>query len=152
MRAGLPSSPLFAALCCAVLAAGARAAPPSCKNLSTGQLAFGSYDPLSSTPTDAASVINYSCSNSISVVVSLSGDGGGHSSPRTLNGPGGGKLVYDLFTSPARDVVWGDGRGGTVTVNVDPNGHSVAVYGRILAQQSAPAGSYSDNIYVTFNF
>lgn len=150
MRAGLCKS-CFAALCLALVAGGAEG-EPSCKNLSPGPLAFGAYDPLSSTPTDAASLITYSCSSSIRVVVSLSGDGDGRSSPRTLTGPGGSKLVYDLFTSPARDVVWGDGSGGTATLNIDPNGHSVTVYGRIFALQSAAAGGYRDTIVVTFNF
>lgn len=151
MRASLLKNSQAAALCLALVAGGARAAP-SCKHLSAGLLAFGSYDPLSSTPTDAASVIAYSCANSLSVVVSLSGDGGGRSSPRTLKGPGGDTLVYDLFTSPSRDVVWGDGSGGTVTLPVDPNGRSVTFYGRIFALQSAAAGGYGDTIIVTFNY
>jgi spore coat protein U-like protein len=146
----LPAWPGAALLC--ALAAGGVLARPSCKDVSAGQLSFGAYDPLSSAPADASSVITYSCSNSIRVAVSLSGDGGGHSSPRTLNGPGGNHLLYDLYTSAARDVIWGDGSGGTVTLNVDPNGHSVTVYGRIFALQGAAAGGYSDTIVVTFNF
>ena len=69
-----------------------------------------------------------------------------------MAGPGGDKLGYNLYTTAARNVIWGDGTAGTVTLPTSPSASPVTVYGRIFMLQSARAGSYSDTIIATFNF
>src|SRR5258708_40032448 len=54
----------------ALIAGGARAAP-TCKGLSTSPVAFGSYNPVSATPTDSVGTISYFCPGALSPVISI---------------------------------------------------------------------------------
>jgi spore coat protein U-like protein len=137
-----------------LLLARASGAAPTCAGIG-GSIAFGLYDPFSSTPRDAIGTITYSCSADVSAVqVSLgaSDSGRGSFTPRAMSGRGD-RLQYNLFTSAARNSVWGDGTSGTVKLPLpDPHATQVAVYGRIFAQQAVEAASYYDTIIVTFTF
>ncbi len=62
------------------------------------------------------------------------------------------ELAYNIYLDAARTVVWGDGAGGTQTLEVQNGDRSVSFYGRISAGQDVAAGPYSDAIVVTFNF
>ena len=132
-------------------AAGVARAAPACTGLAAGTLAFGAYDPLATAPRDATTTISYRCAASLHPVVSL-GAGGGTYAARVLRGPGGDSLGYGLYTTALRDVVWGNGTSGSVTVAVDVRARQVVVYGRLFAQQDARVGGYADTIIVTFDF
>lgn len=122
---------------------------------------FGTYNPLSGTPDDAAGTVTFSCSGLSGVLmswtVSLStGNSGGYSPRRLSNGVS--TLGYNLYTSAAHSSVWGDGTGVTSVVSdqmllvLGPNTFNYPVYGRIPAGQDAAAGSYTDTIMVTVNY
>ena len=74
---------------------------------------------------------------------------------------GADTLNYNLYTTNAYSVVWGDGTGSTVTVAgsmrlTSPNPtktNTHTVYGRIPALQDAAVGSdYQDNVTVTVTY
>jgi spore coat protein U-like protein len=66
---------------------------------------------------------------------------------------GGNILNYNLYTSAARIVVWGDGSGGSSTMSVNRNNTTtLSVFGQIPAGQDAAVGAYTDNITTTISF
>ena len=78
---------------------------------------------------------------------------------------GSDRLEYNLYTSAARTIVWGDGTAGTGTVAalvVQSNGlflnhnssrnFAIPAYGRIPGNQDAVPGAYSDTITVTMSY
>lgn len=72
---------------------------------------------------------------------------------RELRGPGGSRLLYNLYVDPARSHVWGDGiNAGTATLIGTAKGRravDLVVYGRIFAQPSPRSGAYADNLHLT---
>jgi spore coat protein U-like protein len=66
---------------------------------------------------------------------------------------GGNSLGYNLYTSASRNVVWGDGTGGSSTMIVNKNRNTtLSVFGQIPAGQDVAVGTYSDNITTIINF
>jgi spore coat protein U-like protein len=69
---------------------------------------------------------------------------------------GGSLLSYNIFTNPARTIVWGNGAGGTGVKN---NSYLLAfgasrtdtmqMYGKLPGGQNVSAGSYADMVVVT---
>jgi spore coat protein U-like protein len=120
-------------------------------------LAFGAYDPASATPADSTGTFSYSCTSARvrPVVVELSAGTAGSFSSRQMSF-GAERLSYNLFTTGARSVVWGDGTGGSQTVSSVPSGPThgatLTIYGRITAGQWVAAGTYGDTIVVTLNY
>lgn len=131
-------------------------------SLSAVGTSFGTYNPFSATPLDSAGSVTVTCENLVSLLVSYSvqlspGSSGGYA-PRRLNGTGY-QLDYNLYTDATRASVWGDGSGGTSTVNdgyllgaLFPVVRNYTVYGRMPAGQNVAPGSYTDTITVTINY
>jgi spore coat protein U-like protein len=136
-----------------VVAGGARAAP-TCKNLTTTSVAFGTYNPLNASPTDSTGTISYFCPGALAPVISISTGSSGSFSPRQMTTATADLLSYNLYTDAARTTIWGDGTGGSTTVagTTALNPATNTIYGRVFPQQSAAAGSYSDTLTVTINF
>lgn len=72
---------------------------------------------------------------------------------RRMTGPGGGLIRYELYRDASRNQRWGN------TVDTDTsNGvgtgstQSLTVYGRVPAQETPAAGTYSDTVTVTLTF
>jgi spore coat protein U-like protein len=62
-------------------------------------------------------------------------------------------LGYNLYTSAARNVVWGDGTGASSTMMVNKNRTTtLSVFGQIPAGQDVTVGTYTDNITTIINF
>lgn len=133
-------------------------------------VAFGSYDPFSPLTADAAGQVTVACGPSTTLeallgftanyVIALGTGVAASYQPRRLQS-GSGLLDYNLFSDAARSILWGDGSGGTQTVDgtlsaLLPLGQSVSrdhtVYGRIPAQQNAVPGAYADTVTVTLTF
>ncbi|MEH6490174.1 spore coat U domain-containing protein [Hyphomonas oceanitis] len=132
-------------------------------SISADDLSFGAYDPLSASNHDATGEVRVTCgalvvSITVSYTISLSSGSSGTSLARTMAN-GGTTLAYNLYTTPARTSIWGNGAGGTVTLS---NGYSLSllvprtdafpVYGRIPPAQPVGAGSYSDSLVATVTF
>ena len=62
-------------------------------------------------------------------------------------------LQYNLFTTSARNVIWGDGSGGSQNVSGDDKSPSqLNIFGSIYPLQDVNIGYYSDFITVSINF
>lgn len=121
-------------------------------------LNFGTYDPLATTSLSSTTQLSINCSKNTPFTIDL--NAGQHASGGfNRNMANGANLLsYQLYTNSSHTTVWGDGTSGTGTVNGTGTGPGTAhmivetVYGAVSAQQSAPAGSYSDVITVTVSF
>lgn len=114
-------------------------------------------------PLDAQGRVSYRCSNRgggagskgkwIAQISLSRGQSGSYQ--RLLQGPRD-RLEYNVYLDAQRQLVWGDGTGGThvVTDHAKPNNKEVVipVYGRIPAGQDVRAGRYTDSLVVTIDF
>lgn len=148
-----------------LLAAGSAAAA-NCSVSTTG-VAFGVYDPSIAAPTDAVGNLTVTCvhvtgvAERVSYTAALSPGASGNYAQRQLHA-GTDTLVYNLFDSATRTVVWGNGTAGTsvvsgsVTVGPgvgnDTRQENYPIYGRIPPGQSSALGDYTDTIMVTLTF
>lgn len=118
-------------------------------------VAFGNYDPLSATPRNRNGRISVACNGRGTFTVALSTGQSGAYNPRyMLSGATSDRLDYNLYTSAARSIVFGDGTGGTQTVSKGfrNNTKTVTVFGQIPAMENISAGTYSDSIVATVTF
>lgn len=123
--------------------------------------AFGSYNPLSSSPVTSTGQVTVLCtavtSISVSYTLSLSTGGSGSYADRQLSF-GSSKLNYNLYTNSSRSIVWGDGTGGSSTVSDSyalallSVSRSYTVYAGLPALQNVVAGAYSDTVTLTVNY
>lgn len=147
------------------------AAATDCVIDAVGAAGFGAYD---GTQNDGAmTTITGRCTNTpppgagptIFPVISLSPGLAASYAPRRM-ASGASRLNYNLYTTAARTVVWGDGSGSTAIVpaylggafNLNGNqtlafnNPNLTIYGRIPAGQTAATGLYADTITVTLTF
>lgn len=117
-------------------------------------LDFGTYDSASSSPADAQSNIEVTCTPGADYDIGLSagtGTGATVSDRSMLNGAV--ELNYGLYSDAARTTNWGN-TVNTDTVEGTGDGTAIdhTVYGRIPAGQYVAAGSYSDTIDVSVTY
>jgi spore coat protein U-like protein len=127
--------------------------PPSC-SLSSGTVAFGSYNPLSATALDTTGSLSFSCNaTALLPTIALSRGSSSTFTPRTMTSAGGGVLQYNLYLDALHVIVWGDGADASTSrfVAVGLVG-SVTFYGSVPAHQNAPAGVYGDTLVATIYF
>ncbi len=136
--------------------------------IETRPLSFGSYDPLAGTEVDAIAQIIYVCSNgngngpgtrAQSKGIRIEMDQGGNHSfdPRAMIGPDlVSSLEYNIYLDATHRTIWGTGVGSTQTYIDEhpPNRTPVVVpaFGRIMARQDVPAGTYVDSVRVGIIF
>lgn len=123
-------------------------------------VSFGTYDPLSSSSTDATGTVRVVCTLLLEIAgsftIDLSAGNSGSFSERNLR-QGANNLRYNLYTDAAYTTPWGDGTGGSTRVTRNFGGlllvtDTVSVYGRIQAGQNVAAGIFSDLIIVTVTY
>ena len=121
-------------------------------NVAAGSLAFGAIDPLAGFDTDSSSSITVSCAVPTPYVISISTGQSGRLQRKMTSGVA--LLDYQLYADPSRASVWGDGAGGSITVNgsADAAGTSHTVHGRVPEQRQAAPGMYIDTLVVTVTF
>jgi len=117
----------------------------------TKPVAFGVVDVANRNDSTGEIVLN--CSMGTSFAIGLSSN----SSPneRSMAGPNGGRLAYDLFTDRTRATRWGDGGGGGSEVTGSSDGENASrfiIYGRVPSQDPVPPGAYSDVLTVSVAF
>lgn len=126
----------------------------NCVVQSATDLAFGSQGVLTGN-VDAQSTISVQCTNTTPYTVGLSaGNGTGATvASRKMTGPAAATVNYSVYRDAARTQVWGTTI-GTDTVAGTGNGsvQPISVYGRVPAQATPAAGSYSDTITVTVTY
>lgn len=148
---------IFRAL--AAFAALALPAAGQACTVSASGVAFGNYDSITPAPDDGVGSVTLICHPNVhSAVVQLGAGLSGQYVPRRMRN-GAATLDYNLYTSVARNVIWGNGSGGTATVTL--TGGTVTagnrtltrtIYGRIPAGQAVAMGTYRDTIVVTIVF
>jgi spore coat protein U-like protein len=113
-----------------------------------GSLNFGIY---TGDATEGQGSFSYVCTDGTNITLSLGAgqheqDGG----IRAMAG-NGGILRYQLYSDSGRAQVWGTAGDALGVTAPSSSEETVQVYGRIEADQDAPAGSYSDTVQITLN-
>ena len=124
-----------------------------CNFTSVTGTGFGTYNvftPISNTSGVGGLTINCK-GDTPSFVVGLSAGQSNTFSSRVLKS-GGNTLNYNLYTSAARTVIWGDGTGGSHVLTFQNITTTLSIYGEIPAEQDVMVGSYSDNIIAIISF
>ncbi|MFC4594333.1 spore coat U domain-containing protein [Sphingobium tyrosinilyticum] len=118
-------------------------------------MAFGTYNPTSTTPTDSTSTINVTCTPGTMFNIGLNAGSTGGATVTTrqmLNGVT--PLSYSLYSNGGRSTNWGN-TPGSDTVSQTASTilpMSFTVYGRIPQQQDVGAGTYTDTVTVTVSY
>ncbi len=118
-------------------------------------IAFGNYNPFSTNPLNRAGRITIVCNGMGTLTAALSSGQSGTYNPRyMISGTTSDQLDYNLYTTAARVIIFGDGTGGTQTVskNFNNNRVRISVYGQIPALENIAPGSYDDSIVATVTF
>lgn len=121
----------------------------SCTVSSSG-VNFGSYDTLSGAETDSTGTVRLRCDESVSATIALSSGSGSIASRKMSSGRD--ELSYNLYTNAQRNVIWGDGTGGSNTVTVQGDTVDYPIYGVIASRQRVTAGGYTDTIMLTVTY
>lgn len=132
--------------------------------VSTTDVAFGTYNPLSATPLDHVGNVHVSCTTTLGLAITVTTDlGAGQNSasfsPRKM-ASGANRLNYDLYADAAHTGIWGDGTSGTqhmvesLTLSLlGAVTRDYPVYGRIPGSQTTVRpGSYGDSVVVTITY
>lgn len=130
-------------------------------SVSTTSVTFGAYNPISPSPFDSTGNVRVTCGGVLGLLIpyDIALDKGTLITPRKMIS-GSNTLNYDLYTSSAHTVIWGDGTGGTQIVSDDititllgGTSKNHTVYGRIPGSQiQALPGNYSDTVTVTVTY
>ena len=128
--------------------------PAECRAYAASDLAFGTIPGLIGANVDQDTTFSMTCTGRTAWNIGL--DDGLNASGnvrRMRRGAGSDHVAYELYTTGARNVRWGNTIGtDTVTGTGTGSAQSLIVHGRIPAPQSVPAGSYSDTVTVTITY
>jgi len=125
-------------------------------------LTFGTYTPGAGN-LDQQTDIGVRCTKNTGFTVALNGGGGGSIAARRMASTGtpAEQLQYQLYTSAARTIVFGDGTtgstvGGTGQGMGVPQTQNVTVYGRVpdnaANQAAAVLADYTDSVTITVTY
>jgi spore coat protein U-like protein len=124
----------------------------ACAVTSATSMDFGSQGVLAAN-VDQTSTINVTCTNTTPYNIGLDkGLNGGSVTTRQMKA-GSALINYSLFSDAGRTTNWGN-TVGTDTVAAAGNGSAQAftAYGRIPAQATPAAGTYTDTVTVTITY
>lgn len=139
----------------ALLAFSSRSvAAPSCTFTTVTSVSFGAYNVFTSLPNNnGIGSITIRCKGGGGSKIVMLSTGQSNSYASRVMTSGANQLNYNLYTSAARNVVWGDGTGGSSTLSAAANrSTTLDIFGRIPASQDAAVGTYTDSITATVNF
>jgi spore coat protein U-like protein len=153
--------------CTLALAMGGAAHAASC-TVAVQDMEFGTYNPYSASPLDAAGSLSVQCSSTtgsteeVNYAISISGSNrtmGSSLNPRILRGDGA-DMEYNLYLDGSRSRIWGDGSSGSEqavgTVVAQSMGTATAmhtIFGRVPGQQPQIApGDYTDILTVSISY
>ncbi|HEX5079971.1 MAG TPA: spore coat U domain-containing protein [Geminicoccaceae bacterium] len=142
-----PLAALGLALTAAPLAA---AAAPAC-DVSLSMVDFGRIRYKEGS--DITGQLTVTCDGPTAFELSAS-PGYGSYDVRTMLGPKGTVLRYNIYVDAARRRVWGDGEAGTARIAGQSDGRKAVgytIYGRLLDGQSVRSGSYRDSVKVSLS-
>ncbi len=120
---------------------------------SVSNLDFGTSGLLNAA-VDATAEISLRCTENASYNIGLDGgSNGGDTTTRKMSNGSGDTVDYQMFQDAARTVNWGDTI-GTDTKSGTGTGidETHTIYGRVPAQATPPAGTYTDTVTVTVTY
>lgn len=130
--------------------------------VTTTAAAFGAYDPIGANktaPLDSSNgKVTLTCTQGSAARIGLAaGLNAAHATATSralVDSSGTRFLNYDLYADSSRTTVWTNTSGGSVTPGAAPSRapRDFTVYGRVSANQDAPAGTYSDTVLVGVDF
>ena len=123
-------------------------------SLSIAPLIFGNYNPLDTQDTTTQTTLEIDCKEAVDLTIALSTGQSGSYTARSMVGPHGVQLHYNLYTHHSAQTIWGDGTGNTTTYSHTNNPHlRKAIFGILPAgQNQISAGHYEDTIVVTVTY
>ncbi|MGV1835912.1 Csu type fimbrial protein [Rhizobium rhizogenes] len=125
-----------------------------CKVQSASDLDFGTKGVLDAT-NDQASSIGVQCTTGQTYNVGLSAGAGASATTavRQMTGPGAATVNYSIYRDSGHTLLWGV-TVGTDTVAGTGNGNvqNIPVYGRVPAQTTPAAGTYTDTVAITVTY
>jgi spore coat protein U-like protein len=127
--------------------------------MTTGDLAFGTYDPSTQTNVDGTATITSTCTLGGGATITL-GQGGnaftGSSDtvPLRQMADGTNRLKYHLYGDNDFSGVFGNTEATGQSANGTGGAVTTTVYGRIVGTENAgtPAGTYADGVLVTLTY
>ena len=120
--------------------------------VSATDLDFGTVGLLTG-PVDASGSIQVRCTRDTTYQISLSGGQANATSPDQRRMRNGAYSVrYGIYRDSARTLGWGDQPGNTVSGVGTGNVQVYTTHGRVFAQPTPPAGTYTDTIVVTVDY
>jgi spore coat protein U-like protein len=130
------------------------AARTDCQVSSVGDVGFGAYDVFSKVPNRAGvGTLRIKCQGGGSGATVKLSKGQSHSYTTRQMRSGNDLLDYNLYTTAARSVVWGDGSGVSEVMQVDKNQTTtLSIFGSIPEGQDPVVGSYADSILISIEF
>lgn len=157
----MPSRPLIAAargaLALALALGWAGSVHAKTCTITANGVAFGVYNPTSAANVDTVGSVDFVCDGKFNGTLKLgvgAGIGASFAGGRKMTRVGGSTLLYNLYANATRTQVFGDGTGGSVTLNINANKtFNQQVWGRAPGSQNTVlAGLYGDVVVVTFSY
>ena len=164
MRPAVTARRLLAALALAGALAPAPAAATGCLAVA-GLMAFGTYDPLATLPTDTTATVTVTCTPGLgdplatAYTLTVAGTGSGNDATRSI-AFGASRLYFQVYQDASRTQVWGNGTTSGAGVASSVTSIAIAVpalrthtaYARMPAGQVVAPGLYLGSLLVTVNY
>lgn len=137
----------------------------SCSVLANGSISFSGFSPIVSGNTNAMGSFTLRCTAVLGGIsadysIALSQGNSGVYTSRTLL-KSSTPLTYNLYTTTARTIIWGNGTGTTGVVTgslpiliLGGTDQVINVYGKMTGPQPlvTPGGTYTDSITITVTY
>lgn len=125
-----------------------------CTVVSASDLDFGTHGVIDAN-LDQTTSISIQCTSGTPYAVGLdAGTGSGATlAARLMTGPASATVQYSLYRDAGRSQVWGDTPGvDTADGTANGSAETLTVYGRVPAQATPGAGTYSDTVAITITY
>ncbi len=122
-------------------------------SVSATDLDFGTVGVLNA-PVDTTNTISVQCTAGTNYQIGLSGGNAGTTDPTQRKMSNNGReITYGIYSDAARTQGWGDTLDvNTVSGTGNGSTQNYTGYGRVPAQPTPPAGTYTDTIIVTLTY
>jgi spore coat protein U-like protein len=123
-------------------------------DVTASDLAFGTYDPLNPTPTDADSRVTVTCTVDTGYAIGLDAGIGSGATVATRKLSNDSDVIdYSLYRDSGRSLVWGyNSESDTATGVGTGMPAETPIYGRIPPKQPVKRGVYTDTVTVWIIF
>jgi len=131
-------------------------------SVSATPMGFGSYDVFLDIPSYTAGTVTVNCMSEVQRARLTAGPSqtSGTFNPRQMKHSAGTDLLnYNVFTDAPGSIIFGDGTGGTTSINLRrpvgkpaPWSEFINIFGKIPPGQNVSVGSYSDTLTITIEW